>query len=66
MVWPWIFGVLLWGLADRGVGLLFNRQITIGTRLVGLRVYDSHGGRLNRNRATVRDLLKDRPFLVLG
>lgn len=41
-------------------------QATIGKRLMGLRVYNAHGGRLAFTQAAGRNLLKDGPFLVFG
>lgn len=41
-------------------------QATLGKRLMGLRVYDSDGGRLGLVQAAKRNLVKDGPFLVLG
>jgi uncharacterized RDD family membrane protein YckC len=41
-------------------------QATIGKKIVGLRVYDSQGGRLSWRRAAIRSVVKDGPFLVLG
>ena len=39
-------------------------QATIGKRLMGLRVYDSEGGRLKVFQAAWRNLVKDGPFLL--
>ncbi|HEX3875456.1 MAG TPA: RDD family protein [Bryobacteraceae bacterium] len=41
-------------------------QATLGKRLLGLRVYNSQGGRLSITQAAGRNLLKDGPFLLLG
>jgi uncharacterized RDD family membrane protein YckC len=41
-------------------------QATIGKRLMGLRVYNTQGGRLAFTQAAGRNLLKDGPFLVFG
>jgi uncharacterized RDD family membrane protein YckC len=40
-------------------------QATLGKRLIGLRVYDSQGGRLKVVQAAGRNLVKDGPFLLL-
>ncbi len=39
-------------------------QATLGKRLMGLRVYDSEGGRLEVFQAAGRNLVKDGPFLM--
>ena len=41
-------------------------QATIGKRLVGLRVYDSQGGRLTLMQAGGRNMLKDGSFLAFA
>jgi uncharacterized RDD family membrane protein YckC len=41
-------------------------QATIGKRLMGLRVYNTQGGRLAFTQAAGRNLLKDGPFFVFG
>jgi uncharacterized RDD family membrane protein YckC len=41
-------------------------QATIGKRVLGLRVYNTQGGRLAFLQAAGRNLLKDGPFLVFG
>ena len=40
-------------------------QATLGKRAMGLRVYDSEGGRLEVFQAAGRNLVKDGPFLLL-
>jgi uncharacterized RDD family membrane protein YckC len=41
-------------------------QATLGKRLMGLRVYDSEGGRLKLFQAAGRNLVKDGPFLLFA
>ena len=41
-------------------------QATIGKRVVGLRVYNSSGGRITLMQAFVRALVKDGPFMLLA
>jgi uncharacterized RDD family membrane protein YckC len=41
-------------------------QATIGKRLMGLRVYDSQGGRLKVFQAAGRNLVKDGPFFLIA
>jgi uncharacterized RDD family membrane protein YckC len=41
-------------------------QATLGKRLMGLRVYDSEGGRLKLSQAAGRNLLKEGPFLLFA
>ena len=41
-------------------------QATIGKRVMGLRVYDTAGERLDIARAGGRSLVKDGPFIILG
>jgi uncharacterized RDD family membrane protein YckC len=41
-------------------------QATLGKRLMGLRVYDSDGGRLKVFQAAERNLVKDGPFLLFA
>ncbi len=41
-------------------------QATIGKRFLGLRVYDSQGGRLTLMQAAGRNLVKDGPFLAFA
>ena len=52
-----------------GYGTLFESspwQATLGKRFMGLRVYNSDGGRLDPIQAAGRNLAKDGPFIVLG
>jgi uncharacterized RDD family membrane protein YckC len=41
-------------------------QATLGKRIMGLRVYNAQGGRLELMQAAGRNVVKDGPFLVLG
>jgi uncharacterized RDD family membrane protein YckC len=41
-------------------------QATVGKRVMGLRVYDSQGQRLEPLQAAGRNLVKDGPFLALS
>jgi uncharacterized RDD family membrane protein YckC len=41
-------------------------QATIGKRLLGLKVYDASGGRMPLGQASLRNLVKDGPFLLFG
>jgi uncharacterized RDD family membrane protein YckC len=41
-------------------------QATLGKRLMGLRVYNSNGGRLSLRQSAGRNLVKDGPFLAIG
>jgi uncharacterized RDD family membrane protein YckC len=41
-------------------------QATLGKRILGLRVYNSQGGRLTILQAAGRNLLKDGPFLLFS
>lgn len=41
-------------------------QATVGKRLMGIRVYDSQGGRLGFGPAVLRSAVKDGPFLAVA
>jgi uncharacterized RDD family membrane protein YckC len=41
-------------------------QATPGKRIMGLRVYDGSGARLNVGQAAIRNVVKDGPFVLLG
>ena len=59
----WLVFLLIW----IGYGSLLESspwQATLGKRWMGLRVYDSQGGRLPLLQAAGRNLVKDGPFLA--
>ena len=41
-------------------------QATLGKRFLGLKVYNSEGGRLTPRQSALRNLTKDGPFLLFG
>jgi uncharacterized RDD family membrane protein YckC len=64
-----VFGLFLSLIIWIGYGTALEAspwQATIGKRLMGLRVYNSQGGRPAFLQAGGRNLLKDGPFLLLG
>lgn len=64
-----VFGLLLSLIIWIGYGTALEAsrwQATLGKRLLGLRVYNSQGGRPAFLQAGGRNLLKDGPFVLLG